>query len=132
MDLLGVAGTALDWPQLRAELAGQWERQVERARGWWEALPGERRRLLLAGSGVGAVLGLVLGLAMPMLMASVQSALIGSVLICVAGRSLLLQQLPSAESMMPGSWRGALLTVGLITLLGVLVQWTLRRRKSDD
>ena len=124
--------SVIDWPRLREDLAGVWSVQVDQVRGWWSELPREDRRFLLAGSCVGGVAGLVLGFAMPYLLASAQSALVGAVLIGFAGRLLLLLHVPGSASMMPQSWRGVILTLGLITLLGVLVQWTLRRRKADD
>ena len=122
----------IDWPRLRDDLAGVASAQVQQVREWWDQLPGEDKRALLAGMCVGGVVGLVLGFALPYLLASLQSALVGAVLIVFAGRLLLLQYVPDAASVLPRSGRGILLTVGLITLLGVLVQWTLRGKKADD
>jgi hypothetical protein len=113
-------------------LSGVWTQQVDEVRRWWEQMSAGQRRFLLAGAAVGGIVGLVLGLLLPTLAAALQSALVGSVLLFFAGRSLLLLYVPAAASAMPTSWRGVLLSLGLITLLGLLVQWTLRKRKADD
>jgi hypothetical protein len=71
-------------------------------------------------------------LIVPLIAAAVQSALVGGILILFAGRALLLQYVPAAAGVMPDSWRGVLLSLGLITLLGILIQWSLRAKKDDE
>lgn len=113
-------------------LSAVWATQVEEVKLWWSEMEPGARRFLVAGAGAGALVGLVLGLVMPMVAASLQSAMIGSVLILFAGRTLLLKYVPGAGGVLPDNWRGVLLSLGLITVLGVLIQWTLRKKKSDD
>jgi len=113
-------------------LQAVWRQQVDEVKVWWQEMAPGSRWYLLVGAGVGAAIGLVLGLVAPLTAASLQSALMGSVLILFAGRTLLLKYVPAADGVMPSSWRGVLLSLGLITVLGVLVQWTLRRKKADD
>ncbi len=132
LQVMEAIGLLVDVQQFRDDLWGVWSQQGRQIREWWTDLPGKQKRFLAAGAGLGGVVGLILGLALPHLMASLQSALVGAVLMFFSGRTLLLQYYPSAETVMPQTWRAVLLTVGLITLLGVLIQWTLRRRKSDE
>jgi hypothetical protein len=127
-----LADALFDQEQFRDELAGVWSQQVEEVKAWWRDLPAGQRRFLLAGSAVGGVVGLILGLIVPLIAAAVQSALVGGILILFAGRALLLQYVPAAAGVMPDSWRGVLLSLGLITLLGILIQWSLRAKKDDE
>ncbi|MEM6458970.1 MAG: hypothetical protein AAF710_06225 [Planctomycetota bacterium] len=128
-----VAGDALfDRGRFVDGLASVWARQVEEVKRWWSELPAGTRRFLVAGAGVGGAVGVVLGLVLPGVAASLQSAMVGSVLLLACGRGLLLAFVPGVGGVLPDSWRGVLLTLGLITLLGVLIQWTLRKRKDDD
>ena len=78
----------------------------------------------------GAGVGLVLGLLVPLVAVSIQAAVVGSALLFFAGRGLLLSYAPAAGVWLPVDRRGVLLTLALLTLLGVLVQWGLRRRAA--
>ncbi|MEM9882209.1 MAG: hypothetical protein AAF800_04755 [Planctomycetota bacterium] len=126
------AGGLFDRRRFVDGLASVWARQVEEVKLWWSELPAGTRRFLVAGAGVGGVVGVVLGLVLPGIAASLQSAMVGSVLLLACGRGLLLAYVPGVGGVLPDSWRGVLLTLGLITLLGVLIQWTLRKRQDDD
>ena len=114
------------------DLSAVWRQQVDEVKLWWQEMASSRRQGIVGGAGVGAVIGLVLGLVMPYLAASLQSAIVGSMLILFAGRTLLLKYAPAVAGVLPDSWRGVLLSLGLITLLGVLIQWTLRKKKADE
>ncbi|MEM1107144.1 MAG: hypothetical protein AAGH99_00450 [Planctomycetota bacterium] len=129
---VAAADALFDRERFYSDLQGVWRQQVDEVKLWWSEMDPGARRFLVAGAGVGAVIGLVLGLILPAVAASLQTAMVGSVLILFAGRTLLLRYVPGAEGLMPGSWRGVLLSLGLITLLGVLIQWTMRKKTDDD
>lgn len=103
----------------------------ERLRAWWSELSPAARRGLFVGAGIGALLGLTLGLALPYTAAALQSALAGSILVFLPLRELLARHAPEWTGLLPQSPRATLLWLGLITVLGVLLQWTLFRRRAD-
>lgn len=98
---------------------------------WWKANTTDSQRNVAIGMGVGALLGLLLGGLMPKHTAAIQAALVGAVLLFIPGRELIIGWAPDASQWLPNSPRGGLMAVGLITLLGVLVQWTLYFRPDD-
>ncbi|MEM8739677.1 MAG: hypothetical protein AAGG38_14535 [Planctomycetota bacterium] len=126
------ASAVFDREQFVDGLRGVWQQQVQEVRTWWAEMAAGSRRFLLGGAVVGAGVGLILGLVLPTLAASLQTALVGSVLILFAGRGLLLSYAPGVDGVLPDTWRGVLLSVGLITLLGVLIQWRMRQKKDDE
>jgi hypothetical protein len=133
-------------------LRAAWDQETARLHAWWDGLPGGTRTTLIAGSAVGAVLGLVIGLVAPRVMASVQTAAVGAVLLFFPAGVLVHTYLfdPLAEATegteveptdagtaglaawWPNQPRAVLLSLGLITLVGLLLQWTLRKRKADS
>lgn len=129
---VAAANALFDREQFASDLQGVWQQQVDEVKVWWQELAPGSRRFLMGGAAVGGAVGLALGLILPGVAASLQTAMVGALLILFSGRTLLLKYVPGSEGLMPGSWRGGLLSLGLITLLGVLIQWTLRKKKADD
>lgn len=129
---VAAADALFDREKFSADLQSVWRQQIEEVKVWWQDMEPGPRRFLMAGAGIGALVGLALGMILPTVAASLQTAMVGALLILFAGRTLLLKYVPGSEGLMPGSWRGVLLSLGLITLLGVLIQWTLRKKKADD
>lgn len=127
----GLALPLIDHARLIDDVRGVYTQQAEEVRLWWSELPIASRRVLQLGAAIGACCGVVLGLAAPLVAAAIQSALIGAVLVFTAARGLILSFAPGMAGVLPAEWRGVLLTVGLITLLGLLIQWALRRREAD-
>jgi hypothetical protein len=108
-----------------------WRQQWEDRRAAWEEQGTLRQRIIL-GLALGALLvGFVLGLVRPKVAASLETALIGSAFIFFAGGRLLALYWPQASDRLPVGARGIVVAVGLITALGVWVQWTVSRRKAD-
>ena len=117
-----------------------WKAQVDSARERWAALPLGTRRTVIVGAVGGFVIGLLLGLALPNLSAAFQTSLVGACLL-TGGGLLLLQRHAGlfreaaegeAGGFLPGvDPRALLLAVGLVTLIGLLLQWTLARRRAD-
>ncbi len=131
---LGIEGEQIQ--QLLEELARMVHHwygvQMQRIGDWWaERSPGARRFILVAAL-VGAAVGLGFGLIAPTLAASFESALVGALLLFVAGRELLVRYAPGAGALVPDSPRAVLLLVGLITAIGFLLQWTMARQRSDS
>ncbi len=119
---------ATGWQHIRDVVEHQ-HRTISR---WWSDLgPAKQRELAVIGSIAGLV-GLVLGLVMPNLAASVQSAMVGSLLAMFSAGALWRMHWPDHAAILPDSPRPLLVALGLITLSGVLVQWTIWRRKADN
>ncbi len=123
-------------------LRGVWAEQKAALGQWWDGLGGRQRTTVMGGAVLGGVLGLLLGLILPQFAASVQTALVGSVLMFFTGGALLSKFVSfgggdvegevGAGSWLPTTPRAVLLTVGLITLIGLLLQCTVFKKKSDD
>jgi len=112
--------------KLAALPAAQWQAVTE----WWTDLADSDRQAALLALGAGLVLGLIFGLIKPHLGAALQAALVGAVLLTLSGQHVLTLFLDE-ESNLPRGPRVFVLAVGLITILGVLVQWTILRGKAD-
>lgn len=110
---------------------GIYASQAEAARTWWEELGGAARGMLVTAALIGGAAGLLLGLMLPNMAASVESALVGAILMFYPGRELLARLAPDQTGWLPHTPRATLVALGLITLLGVLIQWTLLRRRTD-
>ncbi len=117
--------------RVNSGLNAMYEQIADDATAWWEQLGTGGRRIVYLGVIVGAVAGLLLGLLLPKLSAALQSALAGAVLIYTGGLGLARWQFGDETAFLPDSARGALVCLGLITVLGVVIQWTLFRRRAD-
>ncbi len=161
-----LAASGLDAQQVQTYALGQarrvwdvlkvaWDREMAKLRAWWDGLATGTRTTVIGGSAVGGVIGLVLGLLMPRIMASVQTALVGALLLFFPAGILVHAYLagPVGEVLdeaeleagvagvagvagwaayWPTQPRAMLLSVGLITLVGLLLQCTVLRRKADS
>lgn len=123
-------GSAIDHGRERAR--GWYERSRDRLAAWWGDLSPGAKRGLAIGAGIGALLGLTLGLALPYTAAAVQSALAGAILMFLPLRLLVERHAPDWTGLLPQSPRAVLIWLGLITLLGVILQWTLFRKRRAD
>lgn len=110
-----------------------YDHEVRGVSRWWSDLGDAKQRELVAIASVAGLAGLVLGLILPNLAASVQSAFLGSLLMLgCAGGLIRAHWHERASSLIPDSSRTLLIVLGLITLSGVLIQWTIWRRKADN
>ncbi|MEM8783629.1 MAG: hypothetical protein AAGE65_12335 [Planctomycetota bacterium] len=136
------------WDVLKAA----WDREMARLGAWWDGLATGTRTTVIGGSAVGAVLGLLLGLIAPNFMAKLQTAMVGALLLFFPAGVLVHAYLvgPVEEALegtdtaaattgvaglasyWPTQPRAMLLAVGLITAIGLLLQWTLFRKKTDS
>ena len=124
----GGADVVFDSGVLTDAAAGEWAYQSQAWRAWWEGLNGGERWFLTVGAAVGAAVGLALGLLLPLVAVSVVTSAVGAGLMFFAARALVAGYAASALGWFPADRRGVLLTLALLTLLGVLVQWAIRRR----
>lgn len=106
-------------------------RNLEDIQTWWNDSATSIQRNVGMAMLIGAGVGLLFGLIAPSYAASVQSAVVGAVLIVIPGRELLVSYLPAAAEFVPTTARGTLITLGLITIAGVALQWTLYLRRDD-
>ncbi len=115
--------------QALRSLAGYYRQQFS---AWWDSAgTGAKGAVWIVGLAA-AVVGLLLGLIGPYTAASVQSAVTGSVLMLFSAFSLLAQLMPDHLSWLPATPRGVLVCLGLITVLGMVLQWTFFGRKTDN
>ena len=98
---------------------------------WWQQRGASGRRTLVVAAGIGMAIGLLTGLIFPYLAASIQAALVGSTLAVSCGVVLIKMQAGELTNWLPDTHRSFLITVGLITLIGLVLQWTILRRKAD-
>jgi len=109
-------------------LYGQFE---DDASVWWSSLGGGGRTIVYMGALIGAAVGLLLGMVLPNVSAALQTALAGALLVYFGATGLARWQLGEESSLLPDSARGAVVAIGLITVLGTVIQWTLSRRRTD-
>ena len=114
---------------IRGTVEAAYGRQMETIRVWWEELEEESRWAIRLTALIGAAAGLLLGLIAPYTAAAVQTALAGSLLIYLPGRALLARYAPDTATWLPETARATLLMLGLITLIGVLLQWAMFRSR---
>lgn len=106
-------------------------RNIEELSAWWQANSTQRQRTVGLAMLIGAGVGLLLGLVLPSVAVAIQSAIVGSVLIVIPGRELVMTHLPVASDFVPKSAHTTLVTLSLITLVGLVMQWRLHRRPDD-
>ena len=106
-------------------------RNLEDIQNWWNDNATSEQRSIGLAMLIGAGIGLLFGFIAPTYAASIQSAMVGAVLIVIPGRELIASYLPAAAEFVPTTARGTLITLSLITVLGIVLQWTLYLRRDD-
>jgi len=104
------------------------EKQSQVFKDWWGELGPITHRHLLLTAAAGALIGIVFGLVYPYPGASVESALIGGVLILGGIQNLFVAYAPTASHWLPENPKPALALLGLITLIGTTMQWTVLQK----
>ena len=103
---------------------------VEKAGSYWDGLPDGARRTAFIGAIAGAVVGLVLGLLAPYWSASFCTALPGTLLVFAS-----LGQWVHLAGWQPPDWlwrpESRIVQIGLITGVGMFLQWIIFRPRSD-
>lgn len=106
-------------------------RNLEDVQAWWDDSATNVQKNIGLAMLIGAGVGLLFGFIAPTYAASIQSAMVGAVLIVIPGRELIVSYLPAAAEFVPTTARGTLITLGLITVAGIVLQWTLYLRRDD-
>ena len=106
-------------------------RNLDDIETWWQSQASAGTRTIGTVMLVGAGTGFLLGFVFPTHAASMQSAIVGAVLIVIPGRELLVSHVSGAGAWVPDTARGTLIAISLITVFGLAVQWTLYLRRDD-
>lgn len=106
-------------------------RNLEDIQAWWNDSATELQKKIGLAMLIGAGVGLLFGLIAPTYAVAIQSAMVGAVMIVIPGRELIASYLPGAVEFVPMTARGTLITLGLITIAGLGLQWTLHLRRDD-
>ncbi|WP_432800186.1 hypothetical protein [Poriferisphaera sp. WC338] len=106
-------------------------RAWEQISAWWGERDQSTRFKILVASGIGGLIGLLFGLIVPYIAAAVESALVGALLMMFASVNLVTVYVPGYGGYVPSGPRSFLLFLGLITVVGVLIQWIIFRRRAD-
>lgn len=104
---------------------------LEDVKAWWNDSATNVQKNIGLAMLIGAGVGLFFGFVAPTYAASIQSAMVGAVLIVIPGRELIASYLPATAEFVPMTARGTLITLGLITVMGIALQWTLYLRPVD-
>lgn len=104
----------------------------DRTQQWWKKLDDTSRNSVLSVAGIALLAGLGIGSLMPNNAARVESAVVGSLLILLAADQLLSTFIPDSVFYLPRSSRAYLITLGVLTLIGLFLQWTVFKRKADS
>ncbi len=116
---------------LVSTLREAWEARVQTLRAWWDGLSARGRTVIVTGGLIAAGVGLVFGLLAPYAAAAFQTVVLSGPLILFPARELIRHFLDAQPAWLPDSPRATLLTLGLITLAGLVFQWTMLRRPAD-
>ncbi len=116
---------------LIAYLAGMYDRQREVLSSWGGDLDPGRLRTLVFAAAAGALIGLMAGLAFPYPVAAFESALVGAGLMMLGVLGIFASQMPGASGWVADQPRVLIVVLGLITLMGVGIQWTISKPKTD-
>ena len=105
---------------------------VDLSRTVWGDLSTTDRTTVITGAGASAVVGFLLGLIVPYLAAAVEASIVGASLMLVSAVNLLNGYAPEQAGWLIASPRRWFLILGLITMVGVVLQWTVLRKKADS
>ena len=108
-----------------------YESQRQFITNWYQGL-GKAGRMMVSTCGfIGGLAGLVFGLASPKRAACVVAAFTGSIMVAIAGNGLIAGTSSKYAQWLNNSPRTFIVLIGLITILGVIWQWTIFARKAD-
>ena len=115
--------------KLRSALDETWQALVE----WWKNdLEGGTRTLIIIGSAAMAITGFLVGLVLPEFAASLAASLVGSCFVIFSVLRLTAEYAGKLHEYLPTTPRGVLLSVGIMTIIGALIQWTVLGRRADN
>lgn len=113
----------------KSAMSETWEAIVD----WWkDDLDGRTRTVMTVGSGVMGVGGFVVGLILPSFAASLAASLVGSCFVVFSVLRLTSEYAGKIHEYLPSEPRGVLVCVGVMTVIGALIQWTIMGRRADN
>lgn len=101
-------------------------------RATWQDLDAAAQTIFVLSAAVGGALGLMLGLVAPVGMSAGLGAILGTLLLLTGGYRLLHPLMPQQAESLFATPRGLVLSVSLIILTGLAIQWTIRRKRTDQ
>jgi len=129
-------GEALSPEEIQADLLTALDElkaaAFERVGQTWGALDGRAKGVAVGAGAIAGGVALVCGVVMPVGTVTVAAAWLGGWLVALGGGALLRLLVPGVEGYLPQGQVAIVAVVSLITVVGVGVQWTVGRRKSDD
>lgn len=129
-------GIDLDAEEVADDLLTALDEMKSAAFAWvgelWGGLDNRSRMVVVGAGAIAGGVALVFGAVLPTATVTVAAAWLGACVIGLAGGTLLRVVWPGSEAYLPSGAAGQLAVVGLITLVGLGLQWTLGRRKADD
>jgi hypothetical protein len=108
-----------------------YEFQKERIERWWQDLKPEGQRNLGITAGIAGLVGALMGFVLPYFSASIQTSLTGGAVLLSTIHGVVSAYAPQHLSWLPAEPRAVLITLSLITAVGIAIQWTLWRRTAD-
>lgn len=113
---------------LRSVVQGPWEKLSAS----WQDMSSDSRKSLLGAALIGGLGGFFLGLIFPKLGAAAGSSLLGTLFMAAGCITILTYYNPSVLTHLDNQTSLCLMALGLITLMGIGIQWTLERRRTDN
>jgi len=105
--------------------------QREHLSGWWESMNKEGQRNMTITAAIAGLCGALLGFVLPYFSASIQTALVGGAILLSTVHGAINAYAPQHSAWLPNEPRALLITLCLITIVGICIQWTLWRRAAD-
>lgn len=105
--------------------------QWQQTRATWENFTAGTRQVVILSAGAGGLAGMVIGLVGPFVSAAVGSAFLGAGAAWLCARALLAVHAPAAAGWIDTGPAGTLTVLGLITLVGVVIQWIISTDRTD-
>src|SRR5690606_25049217 len=98
----------------------------------WKDLSDDARKSLMGAAILGSLTGFFIGLIFPRLGAATGSSLLGTLFMAGGCITILTYYNPAILSRLDNQTALCLMALGLITLMGIGIQWTLERRRTDN
>lgn len=116
---------------LMGAIRAAYDKQSGYIKAWWEAMDDGQHKSLLTTTLIGVGIGLLVGFMLPNVTASIETAFIGTIMLFVATRGIFATYSSADMNWLPSKPQHIFITVGLITALGMLLQWTFFRKSAD-
>ena len=116
---------------IMAVLQEAYEFQKAHLAGWWESMNSDGQRNVTITTAIAGLCGALMGFMLPYFSASIQTSLVGGAVLLSTTHGLLAAYAPQHKGILPTEPRALLITLSLITVAGIGIQWTLWRKTAD-